>query len=150
LIIVIFNDNLNTRLSRTVRDRVVTTAYMTVTLIAVVANGFSGTAALLHLKPILPGMAKAGVPIPWLTFPIGTLKTAGALGLAAGPAFRPLGAAAAIGFAVFLLYAIYTHICASDYSPQFYLATSVLALNVAALAVALHENSLSAIAIPLS
>ena len=78
-----------------------TTAYITVTLIAIAANGFSGTAALLHLKPILPGMAKAGVPISWLTFPIGTLKTAGALGLAAGLAFRPLGVAAAIGLVLF-------------------------------------------------
>ena len=128
----------------------VTTAYMTVTLIAVGANGFSGTAALLHLKPILPGMAKPGVPISWLTFPIGTLKTAGALGLVAGLAFRPLGVAAAIGLVLFFVCAIYTHIRASDYSPQFYLAISFLALNVAALAVALHEDSLSAIAIPLS
>ena len=46
--------------------------------------------------------------------------------------------------------AIYTHIRASDYSPQFYLAIGFLALNVAALAVALHENSLSVTAIPLS
>jgi hypothetical protein len=73
------------------------TAYLTVTLIAVAANGFSGIAALLHMQAIVPGMAKAGVPVSWLTFPIGTLKTAGALGLAAGLAFRPLGVAAAIG-----------------------------------------------------
>ena len=126
------------------------TAYITVTLIAIAANGFSGIAALLHLKPILPGMAKAGVPVSWLTFPIGTLKTAGALGLAAGLAFRPLGVAAAIGLVLFFVCAVYTHIRASDYSPQFYLATGFLALNVAALALALHENSLSGIAIPLS
>ena len=45
----------------------------------------------------MPGMAKAGVPVSWLTFPIGTLKTLGALGLAAGLLFRPLGVSAAIG-----------------------------------------------------
>ena len=67
------------------------------TLIAIAANGFSGIAAMLHFKPILPGMERAGVPESWLTFPIGTLKTAGALGLAAGLAFRPLGIAAATG-----------------------------------------------------
>ena len=39
-----------------------TTAYVTVTLIAIAANGFSGIAALLHFQPILPGVAKAGVP----------------------------------------------------------------------------------------
>ena len=60
------------------------TASVAITLIAVATNGFSGIAALLHFRPILPGMAKAGVPESWLTFPIGTLKTAGALGLAVG------------------------------------------------------------------
>jgi hypothetical protein len=43
-------------------------------------------------------MAKAGVPESWLTFPIGTLKTAGALGLLLGLIAVPLiGTAAAIG-----------------------------------------------------
>src|SRR5215212_3225317 len=117
-----------------------TTSYLTVTLIAVAANGFSGIAALLHFKPILPGMANAGVPISWLTFPIGTLKTAGAFGLAAGLAFRPLGVAAAFGLILFFVCAIYTHIRASDFGPQFYLANGFLALNVAALVLALNEN----------
>ena len=80
-----------------------TTAYVTVTLIAIAANGFSGIAALLHFQPILPGMAKAGVPVSWLTFPIGTLKTAGALGLAAGLVLRPLAIAAAIGLVLFFV-----------------------------------------------
>ena len=56
----------------------------------------------------------------------------------------------AIGLVLFFVCAIYTHIRASDYSPQFYLAIGFLALNVAALAVALHANSLSVTAIPLS
>jgi hypothetical protein len=112
-------------------------AYLPVTLLAIAANGFSGIAALLHLKPIVPGMAKAGVPVSWLTFPIGTLKTLGALGLAAGLVFRPLGTSAAIGLVLFFVCAVYTHIRASDYSPQFGLAIGFLSLNVAALAVAL-------------
>lgn len=120
------------------------TAYIAVTSVAIAADGFSGIAALLHLKPILPGMAKAGVPISWLTFPIGTLKTAGALGLAAGLAFRPLGVAAAIGLVLFFVCAIYTHIRANDYGPQFYLANGFLALNTAALVLAL--NSVGALA----
>jgi hypothetical protein len=117
-----------------------TTAYLAVTLIGIAANGFSGVAALLHFKPILPGMAKAGVPVSWLTFPIGTLKTAGAVGLAAGLAQRPLGIAAAIGLVLFFVCAIYTHIRASDYGPQFVLANGFLALNVAALALALNTG----------
>ncbi|HZA09424.1 DoxX family protein [Mycobacterium sp.] len=114
--------------------------YLTVTLIAIAANGFSGIAALVHFKPILPGMARADVPTSWLTFPIGTLKTAGALGLAAGLAVRPLGVAAAIGLVLFFVCAIYTHIRASDYGAQFYLANGFLALNVAALLLGLHET----------
>jgi hypothetical protein len=125
-------------------------AYLTVTLIAVAANGFSGIAALLHMQAIVPGMAKAGVPVSWLTFPIGTLKTAGALGLTAGLAFRPLGVAAAIGLVLFFVCDIYTHIRASDYSPQFYLANVFLALNVAALALTLPENNPGAFALALS
>ena len=114
-----------------------TTAYLITTLTAVAANGFSGIAALLHFQPIMPGMVKAGVPVSWLTFPIGTLKTLGALGLAVGLLFRPLGVWAAIGLVLFFVCAIYTHIRANDYSPQFGLAIGFLGLNVAALAVAL-------------
>ena len=55
-----------------------------VTIVAIAANTFSGVAAIVHFKPILPGMARAGVPESWLTFPIGTLKTAGAAGLLLG------------------------------------------------------------------
>jgi len=120
------------------------TAYIAVTSVAIAANGFSGVAALVHFKPILPGMTTAGVPVSWLTFAIGTLKTTGAVGLAAGLAFRPLGVAAAIGLILFFVCAIYTHIRANDYGPQFYLANGFLALNDAALVLAL--NSVGALA----
>lgn len=112
-------------------------AYVAVTLLAIAANGFSGIAALVHFRPIMAGMAKADVPESWLTFPIGTLKTLGALGLAAGLAFRPLGVSAAIGLVLFFVCALYTHIRAGDYSPQFGLAIGFLGLNVAALALSL-------------
>jgi hypothetical protein len=114
-----------------------TTAYLAVTLTAIAANGFSGIAALLHFQPIMPGMAKAGVPISWLTFPIGTLKTLGALGLAAGLVYRPFGVSAAIGLVLFFVCAIYTHVRASDYSAQFGLAIGFLSLNAAALALSI-------------
>ena len=120
------------------------TAYLTVTVIAIAANGFSGVAALAHFKPILPGMERAGVPLSWLTFPIGTLKTTGALGLAAGLSFRPFGVAAAIGLVLFFVCAVYTHVRASDYGSQFYLANGFLALNVAALALALGDVGVGA------
>ena len=120
------------------------TAYFVVTLVAIAANGFSGIAAMLHFKPILPGMARAGVPESWLTFPIGTLKTAGAIGLLLGLVGVPwIGAAATIGLIGFFVCALYTHLRAGDYSPQFGLAIGFLLLNVAALVLVLGEASVS-------
>jgi hypothetical protein len=117
------------------------TAYVVVTLVAIVANAFSGIAALVHFKPILPGMAAAGVPESWLTFPIGTLKTAGAAGLLLGLVAVPqVGTAAAIGLILFFVCAIYTHIRASDYSVQFGLANGYLLLAVAVLALHLASS----------
>ena len=109
-------------------------AYVVVTLLAIAANTFSGVTALVHYKPIIPGMVKLGVPESWLTFPIGTLKTAGALGLLVGLIGVPLiGTAAAIGLVLFFVCAVYTHVLARDYSPQFGLAIGFLLLNVATL-----------------
>jgi len=114
------------------------TAYLVVAVLAVAANGFSGVAALAHFRPILPGMARAGVPESWLTFPIGTLKTAGAAGLALGRAGVPLvGTAAAAGLVLFFVCAVYTHVRAGDYSPQFGLAIGFLLLAAATLALGL-------------
>lgn len=110
------------------------TAYAAVTLVAIAANAFSGLAAILHFKPILPGMERAGVPVSWLTFPIGTLKTAGAIGLLLGLAGVPyLGGAAAAGLVLFFVCALYTHVRAHDLSSQFGLAIGFLSLAVAAL-----------------
>ena len=110
-------------------------AYVVITVLAIAANTFSGVAALAHFRPILPGMARAGVPESWLTFPIGTLKTAGALGLLLGLAGVPvIGAAAAIGLILFFVCAVYTHVRAGDYSAQFGLANGFLLLAAAALA----------------
>ena len=120
------------------------TAYVVVTLLAIAANTFSGVAALVHFKPILPGMAKAGVPESWLTFPIGTLKTAGAVGLLLGVIGVPLiGTAAAVGLILFFVCAIYTHLRAGDYSAQFGLAIGFLLLAVAALALDLATAGVS-------
>jgi hypothetical protein len=115
-----------------------TIAYVVVTVLAVAANTFSGVAALVHFRPILPGMARAGVPESWLTFPIGTLKAAGAAGLLLGLVGIPLiGTAAAIGLVLFFVCAVYTHIRVSDYGAQFGLANAFLLLATAALVLGL-------------
>jgi hypothetical protein len=114
------------------------TAYFGVTLLTIAANTFSGVAALFHFPPIRPGMRKAGVPESWLTFPIGTLKTAGAIGLLIGVLGMPLvGLAAAAGLTLFFVCAVYTHVLVGDYSPQFGLALGFLALAVASLTLGL-------------
>ncbi|TCM38581.1 DoxX family protein [Kribbella sp. VKM Ac-2568] len=106
--------------------------YIAITAVTAAINAFSGIAALLHWKAILPGMQKAAVPESWLTFPIGTLKTAGAVGLVAGLAgLQVIGAAAAIGLVLFFVCALYTHVRAQDYSAQFGLAIFFLAMAVA-------------------
>ena len=108
-----------------------------VVLVTVGINAFSGIAALLHWKPILPGMVKAGVPESWLTFPIGTLKTAGAAGLLAGLLVQLPGliVAAAIGLVLFFVCALYTHVRAADYTAQFFLAVFFLTMACASLVV---------------
>lgn len=117
---------------------------MSATAVAVVAvtvamNAFSGIAALLHWKAILPGMAKADVPESWLTFPIGTLKTAGAAGLLAGLLLDVpwLIAAAAVGLVLFFVCALYTHVRAADYTAQFGLAVVFLGAAGASLVITL-------------
>jgi hypothetical protein len=113
------------------------TAYVAVTLLAIAANTFSGVAALIHWKRILPGMAQAGVPESWLST-LGALKTAGAVGLLFGLIGVPLvGTAAAIGLVLFFIGAVVTHLRARDYSPQFGLAIGFLLLAVAALVLGL-------------
>lgn len=114
------------------------TAYLVVAVVAVLANGFSGVAAIVHIRAAIPAMVRAGVPTSWLTFPIGTLKTAGALGLLLGVVGVPVvGTAAAGGLVLFFVCAIHTHLLARDYSPQFGLAIGFLALDVATLTLGL-------------
>jgi hypothetical protein len=117
---------------------------VSITLVAIAANTFSGVAALVHFKPILPGMVKLGVPESWLTFPIGTLKIAGAVGLLLGVLGVPLiGTAAAVGLILFFVCALYTHLRAGDYSPQFGSSLGFLLLAVAALGLDLATAGVS-------
>jgi DoxX-like family len=116
------------------------TAYLVVTYIAIAFDGFSGIAALVHFSPILPGMASAGVPVSWLTFPIGTLKTLGTLGLIVGLWIPAIGIAAATGLVLFFVCALYTHVLAHDISGMVIFGGFMLALNCAALAVVIADH----------
>ena len=116
------------------------TAYLVVTYIAIAFDGFSGIAALVHFSPILPGMASAGIPESWLTFPIGTLKTLGTLGLIVGLWIPAIGIAAAAGLVMFFVCALYTHVLARDFTSMVAFGGYMLALNCAALAVAIAAH----------
>lgn len=115
------------------------TAYLVVMLVAIAVNGFSGVSALAHFAPIIPGMEAAGVPLSWLTFPIGTLKTLGALGLVVGLWIPVVGVAAAAGLVIFFVCAMYTHVLANDISAQFGLAAGILVINCATFALSVHR-----------
>jgi hypothetical protein len=54
---------------------------------------------------------------------------------------RPIGTAAAIGLILFFVCAIYTHIRAHDYSPQFGLANGFLLLNLGTLVLGLNSSA---------
>ncbi|WP_231989199.1 DoxX family protein [Mycobacterium sp. 852002-51613_SCH5001154] len=107
------------------------------TIIAIALDGFSGVSALLHFAPIIPPMRRAGVPLSWLRFPIGTLKTLGALGLVVGLWIPAIGVAAAAGLIIFFICAMYTHVLANDISGQFVFAGFLLTLNAATFALTL-------------
>ncbi|OBH98991.1 DoxX family protein [Mycobacterium sp. E2733] len=113
------------------------TAYLVVTISAIALDGFSGVSALVHFAPIIPPMRRAGVPLSWLRFPIGTLKTLGALGLITGLWIPGIGVAAAAGLTIFFICAMYTHVLANDISGQFAFAGFLLALNAATFALTL-------------
>lgn len=120
------------------------TAYLVVGALAVAANLFSGACAITRYPPVMktlrPALATAGIPESWLVFPIGTLKTAGAVGVLLGLVGMPLvGPAAATGLILFFVCAAYTHIRVADFSATFFLgscfflplAVTTLALNLA-------------------
>ena len=59
------------------------TAYVVVSVLAAVTNGFVATLDFVRNKQVLTNMAKVGVPESWLPV-LGVLKAAGALGLLVG------------------------------------------------------------------
>lgn len=99
------------------------TAYIVVTLMAIVALTFSAAADFVRYHQVLTNMAKAGVPESWLTN-LALLKAAGAVGLLVGFVVPPIGVAAAVGVILFFIGAIITHVRARWYSfsyPSVYL-----------------------------
>lgn len=113
------------------------TAYVIVTVVAIVTTGSIAAADLARAEFVLANSASVGVPESWLTT-LGALKAAGAAGLAAGLVGVPVvGTAAAFGLTLFFVGAIATHLRAHNHDPLFpgaYLALAFgsLVLSLAA------------------
>lgn len=114
-------------------------AYVIIAVVTIVANSWATVADLARPGWLLANMAEVGVPRSWLA-PLAFLKGAGAAGLLIGLlAVWPLGAAAALGLALFFIGALTAHVRAGAFHniavPASYLA---LAVASAAFALAVH------------
>ena len=108
-----------------------------VTVAAIVANVYAATADFARGDLALTNSIKVGVPTSWLPV-LGTLKTAGALGLLLGLLGVPyIGVAAAIGLVLFFLGAIGFHLRAHEHHfiittvGYFLLAAAALVASIA-------------------
>lgn len=86
------------------------TAYLIVTMITVLATAGIAVADYIPAGFVLANSAEVGVPRSWLPM-LGTLKLTGAIGLVAGLCgLAATGIAAATGLVLFFLGAIITHV----------------------------------------
>jgi hypothetical protein len=113
------------------------TAYVTITVVTILANASMAVAGLARARFVVANMDEVGVPRPWLPR-LAVLKGAGAAGLLFGLfGARPLGIAAAIGLVLFFAGALATHVRARVFynlafpGVFFALATASTALAIA-------------------
>jgi len=114
-------------------------AYVIIAVVTIVATTWATIADLAQPRWLLANMTEVGVPRSWLA-QLAFLKGAGAIGLLVGLlAVWPLGAAAAVGLALFFIGAITAHVRAGAFHniavPASYFA---LAVASAAFALAVH------------
>ncbi|MER5973482.1 DoxX family protein [Streptomyces sp. NPDC002055] len=112
------------------------TAYLIITVIAILANAGMAVADFLRAEFVLTNSAAVGLPRTWLPW-LAALKAAGAAGLVLGLMRVPvIGVAAATGLVLFFIGAIAAHVRARRYDtiafPGAYLglATAALVLGV--------------------
>ena len=113
------------------------TAYVTITVVTILANAWAAAADLAHARFVVANMGEVGVPQSWLP-PLAILKGVAAAGLLLGLlGVRALGIAAAIGLVLFFTGALATHVRARVfYNIAFPGAFFALAAASAALAIA--------------
>lgn len=108
------------------------TAYVVITVAAIVANAGVAVADVSHAKFVVANSAEVGVPLSWLPL-LATLKAAGAVGLLLGLlGVRFIGIAAAIGLVLFFVVAVAAHVRARVYHniafPGGYLVLAIASL----------------------
>lgn len=108
---------------------------LAIMLILVLVNSARGK--LTRDEKIVSGLAALRVPDGWLP-KLAALEIAGAVGLATGFLYLPLGVAAAVGILLYFLGATVAHLRVKDFKPA--LVPAVLAL-VAALALVYGTGS---------
>jgi hypothetical protein len=108
------------------------TAYVVVTVAAIVANAGVAVAGFARAEFVVANSADVGVPLSWLPL-LATLKAAGAVGLLLGLlGLRFIGIAAAIGLVLFFVVAVTAHVRARVYHniafPGGFLALAIASL----------------------
>lgn len=111
-------------------------AYHVVTVLAALAFASASCLNFIHHKMVVATAQRVRVPQSWM-LPLGILLAAGAIGLLAGFAVRPIGIAAAVGLALYFVCAVGAHLRVRDY--QLGNVAVFLSLAVAALAVNLSS-----------
>lgn len=111
--------------------------YITITAIAIVANGGIALATFARAKFLVDNLGEVSLPDSWLPM-LAALQGAGAAGLLFGLLGLPvIGTAAAIGLVLFFTGAVATHLRAGAIrqlpSPVIFLALAVATLVVTAI-----------------
>ena len=106
-------------------------AYLVITLVAVLANGYAACLNFVGAESVKLAADRVGVSHRWMV-PFGVLLAMGAGGLLVGLAVPVIGAAAAVGLVLYFICALGAHIRAHDHGIGG--AGTFLILAVAALA----------------
>ena len=110
-------------------------AYFTLASVTAVALGYAGYMNFTRHEVVIEAARTVRAPRSWI-YPLGTILSAGALGLLLGFVVPVIGAAAAIGVVIYFCAAIAAHLRVGDHHllpPAIFLALALatLALDLA-------------------
>jgi hypothetical protein len=114
-------------------------AYLVVTLVAVLANGYAACLNFVGAESVKLAADRVGVSHRWMV-PFGVLLAMGAGGLLAGLAVPVIGAAAAVGLVLYFICALGAHIRVHDHGIGGAVTFLILAVAALAATVAYHQS----------